>query len=201
MSVEDDVTRKTWTAALAMAVACIGIASAASPARAALADFKGHLSIGYARLFIPEAPGGSFSMAGGLDYPLAHEFRFGIDFGYHLLGSRSFQRGSLYANVDYSELDAELMLHWQPSGGIGPLGRISAGPALVRARGDLSSSGTGAGFGDLAVSEYAPGMALDVTLIPVSEKLVRVGLEVGTRVGFLDSQTWTVAAVRGTFHF
>jgi hypothetical protein len=192
--------RKTWSAAIAIGAVCGVLGPWVTTADAAFSDFKGNLAIGYARLFIPEAPGGSFSMGGGIDYPVASELRVGLGINYHLLGSRATQRGSLYANVDYSVLDVDLLLHWEPSG-FGPIGRISAGPALVRARGDLSSSGTGAGFGDLAVDELAPGMALDLTLIPHSEKLVRIGLEVGTRVGFLESTTWTVATVRATFHY
>ena len=71
----------------------------------------------------------------------------------------------------------------------------------MSARGELSTSGGGAAFSDLAVEEVAPGAALDVTVISRSASPVRVGLEVGGRVAFLDGENWSLASVRATFHF
>lgn len=165
-----------------------------------LRDVNGHLSIGYAKLFVDEAPGGSLSVTAGVDHPVARALRAGVGVGYHLLGSRTVERGSLFANVDYSLFEAVLVAQWIPER-LGPVGIVSGGLALLSARAELSTSGGGAGFGDLAVEEVAPGLAVDVTLIRRTPAPVRVGLEFGSRVGFLDSETWTLATARLTIHY
>jgi hypothetical protein len=170
------------------------------PAHAALEDVRGNLSIGYSKLFIADAPAGNLSGAGGLDYPVTGPLRVGLEVGLHLLGSRAVERGSLLANVDYSLFEVVAFAHWTPHG-LGPIGRISVGPALMSARGELSTSGGGAAFSDLAVEEVAPGAALDVTVISRSASPVRVGLEVGGRYAFLDGDDWSIGSVRVTFHY
>jgi hypothetical protein len=181
------------------AIAMLALAS--SPARASwLEEVKGHLSVGYTRLFVPDAPAGSLSTGAGLDYALEPRLHAGVAIGYHLLGGRTVQRGSLFANLDYSAFDAEVVAVWIPEG-LGPIGRIAAGPALVSARSVISSSGTGAGFADLAVEKIAPGLAFDVTLIKQSTAPVRVGLELGTRIAFLDQTTWKLGTARLAFHY
>jgi hypothetical protein len=177
----------------------------ASPAGAAdgstwLDTVGGHLSVGYAKLFIADAPGGSISLGGGVDLPVVPHLRAGVELGYHLLGSRTLERGSLLATVDYSVFEAIAFAHWLPEN-LGPIGRISVGPALIAAKGELSSSGGGAGFSDVAVSEIAPGAALDVTLMAHSSSPVRVGLELGARTAFLANDTWSLATARVTAHF
>lgn len=167
-------------------------------ARAGLADWQGHMGVGYAKLFTDEAPGGNLSMSAGIDHSVVPSLRVGVDIGYHLLGSRTVQRGSLFANVDYSAFEAEVMAHWLPARG--PFTRISAGPGLMSAHADLSTSGGGAGFGDLAVSESKPGVAFDATWMSRKPAPVRLGLEIGARVAFLDEQ-WTIGTLRLTVHY
>jgi hypothetical protein len=79
--------------------------------------------------------------------------------------------------------------------------RLGFGPALLSARADLSAAGGGAGFSDLAVAETAAGAALDATVMRRTAAPVRVGFEIGTRIGFLAEETWTLATVRLTFHY
>jgi hypothetical protein len=192
---------KRWSASrLAILVACLLVSVARGADASGIQNVNGHVSIGYAKLFIANAPGGSLSMAGGLDYPIARDLRAGFGVGLHLLGSRTVPRGSLVANVDYGVFEAVLFAHWIPRH-LGPVGRISAGPALISARAELSTSGGGAAFSDLAVEHLAPGVALDVTLISHSTAPVRVGFEVGGRIGFLEREDWTMATTRVAFHY
>lgn len=189
--------RSAWPAALAI----VTLAFAASPARAiSLEPFRGHFGLGFAKLFVTEAPGGSLSAEGGLDYPLAPRLRLGASLGYHLLGSRTVERGSLIASLDYSSFTTALQLHWQPEG-LGPLTRISAGPALFNGHVELSTSGGGALFADLARGETALGAALDATVMSRTQAPVRVGFEIGTRVGFFEDETWTLGTARVVFHY
>ena len=184
---------------------------AAAPARALeLAGFRGHVGIGYAKLFEsggedpvgdrPSPPGGSLSAEGGFDYPLKTGLRLGASLGYHLLGSRTVPRGSLVASLDYSALTTAVQFHWQPQSW-GPVTRVSAGPALFNKHIELSTSGGGALFSDLARANTAAGLALDATLMPRGERPVRVGFEVGTRIGFFADETWTLATGRLVFHY
>lgn len=187
------------SAAIAALVACALVA--ASPASAALIEpFRGHLGVGFAKLFASDAPGGSLSAEGGLDYPLTSRLRIGASLGYHLLGGRTEERGSLIASLDYSALTTAVQLHWTPEG-LGPVARVSVGPALFNGHVELSTAGGGAMFSDLALSETALGLALDATVMKATESPVRVGFELGTRFGFFSDDTWTLATARLVFHY
>jgi hypothetical protein len=178
------------------------LALAAQPARAEgrLQKVRGHLGVGYSKLLGDPAPGGSFSMGAGVDYPLASSWRVGFAIGYELLGSRIVEEGSFAASVDYSMFEMLALAHWRPPFG-GPLGRVSLGPGLFRPLADLSTSAGGASFSKYAVDEVAPGVALDATLIQRSDAPVRIGLETGLRVVYLEQETWTMAQVRLAFHY
>jgi hypothetical protein len=190
--------RKRWTWVLGLLVTGL-VAGGAAPARADLAAWNGHMSVGYAKLFATDAPGGSLSLAAGVDHPITSGIRGGVAIGFHLLGTRTVTRGSLFANVDYSVLEVAALAHWMPRRG--PVSRLSFGPALFSGHADLSTSGGGAAFSDLAVAETAAGAAVDATIMQRALAPVRVGLELGTRVGFLTEETWTVATARLVFHY
>lgn len=177
------------------------LAGAAAPAHAMrLAGWKGHLALGYAKVFSDTlAPGGSFSVAGGVDYPVGPRWRIGPVLGFHLLGSTIVERGSFAANLDYSALEGALMLTWLPPAG--PIARVSAGPGIASARAELSTAGGGASFLDLAVGEIQPSFALEVTAMPRGERVVAPGLELGLRVVPLDRQTWTLFTARLAIHY
>ena len=197
-----------------MAAAGIGAGLVLSAATAFAADeprgWNGHLGFGYAKVFVTDrdiravkakfSPGGSLAVAGGMDYPIGGNFRAGIDVGYDLLGSRTVERGSLLATVDYSVFEAIAFLHWHPEHA-GPLARISAGPALLSARAELSTSGGGAAFSDLAVEEAGLGWAADATFMSSKPAPVRPALQVGMRVGFLEDQHWHLFTARLGVHF
>jgi len=193
--------RGAW-AARALAGSALALALAARPALAEdrLAKLRGHLGVGYARLFTEASPAGSFSLGAGLDYPLAGEWRAGVALGYDLLGGRVVERGSLIANVDYSVFEMLALVHCGPSR-LGPVGRLSFGAGLFSARAELSTGGGGASFSDLAVEEVAPGIALGATLIRRGDAPVRIGFEAGVSVAFLENETWTVAAARLAIHY
>jgi hypothetical protein len=187
--------------ALALGFALATLALAAPSARAfSIEPFRGHLAIGYAKLFVSDAPGGSLSVQAGIDHPLVRGARLGLDFGYHLLGSRNVESGSLAAGLDYSAFTTALLVHWVPNH-LGPVGRLSLGPALVNAHVDLSTSGGGAAFAPYAVDETAPGVAFAATIISKREMPVRTGLELGATLGFLEQETWTLASARLVFHY
>ena len=187
--------------ARAAGAACLVLAAAAGPGRAsAIERFGGHLSVGYGQLMISDGPGGSISFTGGVDYPVASALRVGIDVGYDLLGTRSVERGSLGANVDYSAFEAVAFAHWTPQH-LGPIGRLSLGPMLMAAHGDISAAAGGAGFSDLAVGETAPGAAAEATFISRGASPVRVGLQLGARIAALEHENWTVLSARVAFHY
>ncbi len=183
----------------ALALLALLVVPAPALAAARFAEIGGHLSIGYAKLVTAEAPGGSISLGAGMDYPLAPTLRAGLDLGYALLGSRTFERGSLSAGVDYSAFDVIAFLHWLPARG--PVRRVSLGPGLVNAQGVLSVTGGGAGFSDLAVHETAGALAAQVTLMKSKPAPVRLGLELGGRVAFRARDDWTLLSVRATVHY
>ena len=189
------------TARAAVLALTLVLASAlVAPAHATpFAAMKGHMALGYSKLFVSDAPGGSLSVGAGFDLP-AGPVRFGVDVGFHLLGGRTVTSGSLIANVDYSAFEADLLVHWAPPWR-GPVGRISAGPALVSARAELSTSGGGASFSAFAVEQTVPGFAVYATLLSRSEAPVRVGLEASARHAFLEGDDWTLASVRLAFHY
>ncbi len=186
----------------AVLMTLIALTAIAAPARAAdTASFGGHVSLGYSHLFVTDSPGGSLSVAGGVDYPVASALRLGADVGLALLGSRVLEQDSQIANLDYSLFETSLKLHWTPQG-LGPLGRVSFGPALVSAKAELATSGGGLEFTPFAVEEFAPGVGLDLTLIKTSSRSpVRAGVEFGVLAVFLERETWTVANARLAIHY
>jgi hypothetical protein len=175
---------------------------AAPPARAGLhlEPWRGHVSIGYGYLFSDSlSPGGSISVAGGVDYPLGERWRLGPVLGIALLGSSDVTRGSVTAGLDYSFLDVALQLHWLPTSG--PITRVSLGPGVASARSALQVGAGGAGFLDLAVDEIKPEVAFDISSLPRRMKIVAVGLEAGLRFVPVERVNWTVTTVRLTIHY
>lgn len=165
-----------------------------------LEPWRGHVSFGYGHLRSDElSPGGSISVAGGLDYPLASSLRLGPVLGIALLGTHDVTRGSVIAGLDYSLLDVVLQLHWEPRAG--PITRVSAGPGFAVARASLQVGGGGAGFLDVAVDEVQPEVALDLSMIPRRHKIVAVGLEAGVRWIPVKRVDWLLTTVRLTIHY
>jgi hypothetical protein len=191
--------RATRVAAV-LAVALAWAASLSTPASAAMADWKGHLAIGYGKLVNGDAPGGGFSVGAGIDVPVGENLRVGPVIGYHLLGTRTVDRGSLTAGIDYSVFEATLDAHF-PLEHVGPLRRVSVGAGVMSASANVSSISAGLAFEDLEVSGVHPGASLDLSLLPAGPRPVAVGLELGTRVIFLSSDTWTLATARMVLHF
>lgn len=184
--------------ALFLLVSCFAPVAHAGPIR--LEPWRGHLSFGYAHLFSDEfSPGGSISVAGGVDYPIASNLRLGPVLGIAILGSHEVTRGSVTAGLEYSLLEGALQLHWMPKSG--PITRVSFGPGLAAARTSLQIGGGGAGFLDLAVDEVQPELALDVSAIPRRMQVVGVGIEAGVRVVPVERVTWSLATLRFTIHY
>lgn len=162
-----------------------------------VADWDGHLTLGYAMLARSggagdaEWPSGSLSVRLGVDRAFAPGWRAGVSLGYHLLGSTTIERGSFASGVDYTAVDAALLVSRDLPGPYG-LFRLAAGPALMGCSATLSTSGGGAGFSDLAVDEVAPGVGFDLLWTSSRPRPVRVGLEAGLRSGFVPDDTWTV---------
>jgi hypothetical protein len=188
--------RRTGWSLLALALLLIPAPAAAG---VRWSEMGGHLSVGYGALLIANAPGGSMSMAAGFDVPLASAFRAGFDVGYDLLGSRTVREGSYFASVDYSAFETAVFLHWLPKGG--PVRRVSLGPALMGAHGDLSVTSGGAAFSDLAVHQTTGGVAAQVTFMSARPAPVKLGLELNARTGFLAGDDWTVLSARATVHY
>jgi hypothetical protein len=188
---------------IALAFAVLIAATVAVPAGAAEPGrdrWRGHVSIGYAHLFSDSlSPGGSISVAGGVDYPLGPHFRLGPVLSMSILGSSDVTRGSITAGLDYSLLDAALQLHWLPEHGI--VSRVSIGPGLGLARTALQVGGGGASFLDLAVDEVKPELAVDASLIPRRMKIVAVGLEAGLRYVPVERVNWILSSVRLAIHY
>jgi hypothetical protein len=170
---------------------------AAAPARAGvrLADVRGHVLVGYAKLFDTGAPGGSLSIGAGADHPVGDRFRVGFDIGYHLLGSRTLTEGSISTGLDYSVFEALAMLHWAPERH-DPIFTLSGGPGLFVARAVLGASPVGASFSGSAIEQTHLGLALGATVARRGTAPVRLGLQAGVRVIPLDSSTWTLATAR-----
>ncbi|HZM28140.1 MAG TPA: hypothetical protein VFB89_12325 [Gemmatimonadales bacterium] len=170
---------------------------AARPAAAlTLEQVGGHFGFGYGQLLNDDPPAGSLAFGAGVDIPVLPSLRAGIDLGFDLLGSRVEERGSVSADVEYSMFEVFGLLHWTPR----DAWRLSMGPGLVHARGDLSSSGPVA-FEDLAVNEAAPGGSLSVQWLMGSKSPLRVGVEAGVRTAWMESETWTVMLGRLMVHY
>jgi hypothetical protein len=165
-----------------------------------LGKVTGHLGFGYAKLFIPDAPGGSLSTAVGFHYPLDERWGVGLGLGYHLLGSSTVERGSFVASLDYSVFDISFMAEYNPTR-LGPLARVAFGPGIFNAHAELSSSGGGLSFMDLPVEETALGVGLDLTFMSKKPAKVRAGLELSGRLGFLEEENWPMGAVRLVVHY
>ena len=190
--------RSSLTALLT--VLALVTSAAASHASPTLDALRGHLSAGFSKLFVEENPAGSISLGVGIDYPLSPSWRFGLEVNEHLLGGITSHLGSLYANVDYSVLETALLMHWRTDR-LGPIHRLSFGPAVMSARAEISSSAGGFAFDSLAVGEIAPGVAFEATLISAKVRPVAVGFEVGGHAAFLKKDTWTLLSARLTFHY
>lgn len=176
------------------------LASTARAGALRLEPWRGHLSIGYGHLISDEfSPGGSISVAGGLDYPVGRNLRLGPVLGIALLGSHEVTRGSVTAGLEYTLLEGALQLHWLPA--TGPVTRVSLGPGIAAARTSLQVGGGGANFLDLAVDEVKPQLALDLSALPRRQQIVAVGLEAGVRVVPVERVTWTLATLRFTIHY
>ena len=170
---------------------------AARPAVAlSLSEVGGHLGVGYAQLLNENTPGGSLGFGAGVDIPVLPSLRAGVDLGFDLLGSQVVERGSYSADVEYSLFEAFALLHWVPT----KAWRVSLGPGLAHARADLSSSAPVA-FEDLAVSEAAPGGSFSIQWLMGSQSPLRVGVEVGARTAWMESETWTVMLGRLMVHY
>jgi hypothetical protein len=196
------MNRRLVSRLLACALALLVTAPAGAAVR--LADVKGHIGLGYAHLFTDASPGGSLSAGAGVDIPIASGLRAGLDLGYHLLGTRSLEQGSLTSSLDYSLLEALALVHWSAPGSALSL---SAGPGLFIAQADLPSSAVGAAFTSQTVNETRLGGAVGLSLAKRTASPVRAGIEAGVRVvplsdqidpatGGTKSRTWTVAIVR-----
>lgn len=181
----------------ALAVSLIALLACAAPARA---EMLGHVNFGYGKLFVQDAPGGSFAMSGGLDWPVVSGWRLGFDVGYTLLGSSNVQRGSLFANIDYSALSAYAVGVWQP-GGLGPLERITLGAGIMDGRAEIAAAGGGAAFRDLAREGVVPGALVSTTLMSSRPAPVRAGAELAARIGFVDEETWVIATASVAIHY
>lgn len=214
--------RETSTTGMRRGIAAVAgglaaVAMLALPRDAAALDpnrIDGHVALGYSQLFIPDSPGGSLSIAAGIDVPLVERLSAGARIGFALLGSRALEEGSAVANLDYSAFEAALMLHWVPDGW-GPIGRVGVGPALVSARAELSTSGGGIAFTPEAIEEVAPGVAFDLTLMSTRPSPVRAGIQLGVVHAFgvgpsrpIDDpsapepdQGWTIGSIRLAIHY
>jgi len=185
---------------VALTVCALATFAVVAHAGPRLEAWQGHLSVGFSKLFVEENPAGSISMGVGVDYPLSPEWRLGVDVNEHLLGGITSRSGSLFANVDYSVFEIAMLAHWRTDR-LGPIHRVSFGPAVMSSRAEISSSAGGFAFDSLAVGEIAPGMALEATLISAKVRPVSVGFEVGAHTAFLKKDPWTLLAARLTFHY
>ena len=192
-------SRSVSTSSLAGALAVVAALALGGPASAAtLADLRGHLGLGYAKLIGSGSPGGSLAIGAGMELPLAGRWSAGLDLGFSLLGSQSFERGSLSADLDHSLFETLALLHYAPSRG--PLSRVSLGPGLFHARAGLTTAAP-AEFEDLPVEETAAGMGLGLELGPKRPMLVKAGFEIAARDVWLRHGPWTVALARLVVHY
>jgi hypothetical protein len=185
----------------ALVLATLFALAHAAPAHALrLSEWRGHLSVGYAKLSGDAlAPGGSLSAGGGVDHPVAPRWRVGPSLAFHLLGSSQVERDLVGAGLDYSAFDAMLMAHYQPARG--PFTRLSAGPGLATIRADLQVAGGGALFRDLAVGEVRPCAGFEALLAPRTTSIVQMGLALGARIVPREDETWSLWTARLAIHF
>jgi hypothetical protein len=186
--------------ALAVAAVVTLLAPRAQAAGMRLENWHGHVSVGYGHLFSDSlSPGGSISVAGGIDYALNGSLRLGPTIGMAILGTTDVTRGSVTAGLEYSLLDVALQLHWLPRSG--PITRVSLGPGIGIARTALQVGAGGAGFLDLAVDETDPEVAFDLSMLPRRQKIVAVGVEAGLRFVPVERVNWWLSTIRLTVHY
>jgi hypothetical protein len=183
-------------------VACgLLVLLAAPSARAGLhlESIRGHLAVGYGKLVTSDAPGGSISFSGGVEYPILSQWTAGVEIGDWLLGTRLIQPEEAVtgAEVDYSMFESLLLARWRMPKA--PL-EIAFGPGVVHARADLTTSAP-AGFAAYAVEETRVGAALSLTAIQRRPAPVRVGVELAARAVWLEHDTWTLMAARLAIHY
>src|SRR4030095_14011439 len=131
-----DAARRLRGALAGVALLAIAVGSAErASAGMKLESFRGHLAIGYGKLMEGDAPAGSISFSGGVEYPIAAQWTTGIEIGYWLLGTRIEERGSLSAEADYSAFEALALARWMVPNA--PL-EIAFGPGVMNARSDLT---------------------------------------------------------------
>jgi hypothetical protein len=172
--------------------------SGSAAAGPSLSELHGHLGLGYAKLMNRGSPGGSLAIGAGVELPILPDLSAGVDLGFALLGSQTFQRGSLSADVDYSLFEALFLLHLTPQRG--PLAALSVGPGVFHARAGLNT-GAPAEFEDLPVEETAPGIGIGLEFGPKRPMLVKAGIEIAARAAWLERRPWTVALARLTVHY
>jgi hypothetical protein len=188
--------RSRIVALIGLACGLVGAMPCAGTLR--LADVSGHVAIGFSHVSSSDStstPGGSLSVAGGIDIPVTARLRAGLDLGYHLLGSRTLTQGSLASGLDYSVFEALAMVHWTPLDR-GPQLIVSGGPGLFVAKATLAATSVGLAFTPQAIDETRAGGALSLAVIRRRPSPVRVGIEVALRVVPLESTTWTLASAR-----
>jgi hypothetical protein len=189
-------SRPRARAALAALLALLAATGAAHAAT--LADMRGHLGLGYAKLMNQGAPGGSLGIGAGVEMSVLSDMDLGAELGFDLLGGNTHERGSVSADLDYSLIEGLLLLHWMPARG--PFNRVSLGPGIFHARAALST-GAPALFQDLPVDETAPGMGGGLEFGPKGKKTVKAGVEVAARAVWLEHETWTVGLARLVVHY
>jgi hypothetical protein len=172
---------------------------APTPARALdLADVQGHLALGFAHLATSDTtdtPAGSLTIGGGVDIPVGGRFRAGIDIGYHLLGSKTLEQGSLTSGIDYGVFEVLALAHWSPLSS-GPDLIISGGPGFFSSKAELAATSIGAAFTPFAVNEKGAGAALTLTVARRKATPVRAGIEASYRWIPLETSTWSVYSAR-----
>jgi hypothetical protein len=190
-----------YAKAMVMAAAMLGLgAGFAGAAPMRLDGWRGHVGIGFASVVSDaNAPGGSLSVAAGVDYAIGSPWRLGPTVSFDILGSSNVERGSIRAGLDYSLFEAALLATWTPAHG--PFARVSFGPGVASPRVELSIAGGGAGFSDLTLGEVKGEMALDATLMSRHSPVVAAGVELGTRWIPTSQGSWTLLTGRLVIHY
>ena len=183
----------------AVALGCALLAFAGPASAFTLSKLGGHLGVGYEKLMISDAPGGSIGFGAGVDYPVASRFHAGVDLGFSFYGTQSVERGSFNANLDYSSVEAIAFLHWTSNWG--PLARVSVGPGITHVRAAISTAVGGASFLDLARDENGATAAVDLSFMKQKPAPVRVALIVSGRQVFLPGEDWPHFAIRLGFYY